>query len=190
MAPRRILVVDDSMEMGRLVQAALSTLNIPLQVTLVPSAEEAQLEFSRHSFDLLITDVRLPGISGLELTRRLRTRHKAVRIIQISGLSDPTLRQQSMDAGADFFFTKPLDMPVFLETAEKLLASRKTGPLVLQAPASSAATRRRRGGGPGRSPPAFTGGPTGRVPLCAPAVAGGPGGGSPGRSRPPAFPGR
>jgi DNA-binding response OmpR family regulator len=140
MAPRRVLVVDDSMELGRMVQAALATLVLPVQVTLVPSAEEAQLEFSRHSFDLLITDVRLPGISGLELTRRLRTRHKAVRIIQISGLTDTTLRQQSLEAGADVFFTKPLDMPVFLETAEKLLASRKTGPLASQAGAAQAAT--------------------------------------------------
>jgi DNA-binding response OmpR family regulator len=140
MAPRRVLVVDDSMELGRMVQAALATLALPVQVTLVPSAEEAQLEFSRHSFDLLITDVRLPGISGLELTRRLRTRHKAVRIIQISGLTDTTLRQQSLEAGADVFFTKPLDMPVFLETAEKLLASRKTGPLASQAGAAQAAT--------------------------------------------------
>lgn len=129
MAPRRVLVVDDSMETGRLVQAALATLNIPIQVTLVPSAEEAQLEYSRHAFDLLVSDVRLPGISGLELTRRMRTRHKAVRIIQISGLSDATLKQQAIDAGADYFFSKPLAMPIFLETVEQLLASKKTGPL-------------------------------------------------------------
>jgi CheY-like chemotaxis protein len=129
MAPRRVLVVDDSMEMGRMIQAALGTLRIPLQVTLVPSGEEAQLEFSRHAFDLVISDVRLPGISGLELTRRLRNRHKSVRIIQISGLLDSSLKQQAIDAGADYFFSKPLVMPAFLEIIEKLLSLKKTGPL-------------------------------------------------------------
>ena len=129
MAPRRVLVVDDSMEMGRLVQAALGTLSIPVQVTLVPSGEEAQLEYTRHTFDLLISDVRLPGISGLELTRRIRNRHKSVKIIQISGLLDSTLKQQAIDAGADFFFSKPLVMPAFLEVIEKILSLKKTGPL-------------------------------------------------------------
>jgi CheY-like chemotaxis protein len=126
MAAKRVLIVDDALELGRLLQAALATLDAGLQVTVVPSAEEALLEAARRPVDVVVTDIRLPGISGLELTRRLRTRHKGTRIIQITGLSDATMRQQSIDAGADFFFKKPLSMPEFLSAVQQVLGMVKT----------------------------------------------------------------
>ena len=128
MAAKRVLIVDDALELGRLLQAALGTLDPSLQVSVVPSAEEAQLEASRRPVDLVVTDIRLPGISGLELTRRLRTRYKNARIILITGLNDATMRQQSMDAGADYFFKKPLSMPEFLSAVEQLLGMIKSEP--------------------------------------------------------------
>jgi CheY-like chemotaxis protein len=128
MAAKRVLIVDDALELGRLLQAALATLDPGLQVIVVPSAEEAQLEASRRPVDLVVTDIRLPGISGLELTRRLRAHNKGTRIIQITGLNDPTMRQQSMDTGADYFFKKPLSMPEFLGAAEQVLGMTKVEP--------------------------------------------------------------
>ena len=128
MAAKRVLIIDDALELGRLLQAALATLDPGLQVTVVPSAEEALLEASRRPVDLVVTDIRLPGISGLELTRRLRARHKGTRVIQITGLNDPTMRQQSMDAGADYFFKKPLSMPEFLGAVEQVLGMTKVEP--------------------------------------------------------------
>ena len=64
MSPKRVLIVDDAMELGRLLMAALSTLEDKPDVTLVPSAEEAVLEAAHRPVDLMITDIRLPGISG------------------------------------------------------------------------------------------------------------------------------
>ena len=128
MAAKRVLIVDDALELGRLLQAALSTLDPGFQVTVVPSAEEAQLEASRRQADLVITDIHLPGISGLELTRRLHARYKTTRIILITGLNEPTIRQQAMDAGADFFFKKPVSMPEFLAAVQQLLGMAKVEP--------------------------------------------------------------
>ncbi len=121
MAAKRVLIVDDALELGRLLQAAIVTLNAGLQITVVPSAEEAQLEANRNPAELIVTDVRLPGISGVELTRRIRARDKLVKIILITALLDPSLRQQAMDAGADYFFKKPISMPDFLNAVAKLL---------------------------------------------------------------------
>jgi len=121
MAPKRALFVDDAMELGRLLMAALSTLEDKPDVTLVPSAEEAVLEAAHRPVDLMITDIRLPGISGLELTRRLRLRYKTIKTIQITGMNDPTLEAQAKAAGADYFFLKPLAMPAFIDAVENLL---------------------------------------------------------------------
>ena len=129
MVAKRVLIVDDALELGRLLQAALSSLDSDLQIAVVPSAEEALLEAARRPVDLVVTDIRLPGISGLELTRRLHSHHKNTHIIQITGLNDASMRQQSMDAGADFFFKKPLSMPEFLSAVEKLLGMAKAEPL-------------------------------------------------------------
>ncbi len=129
MTPKRILIVDDTKEIARMLQAALSTLDPTFLITVVPSAEEAILEIARQAFDLLVVDVRLPGISGLDLTRKLRSRHKEVRVIQISGMGDPQLKDQSLKVGADIFFPKPLVMGDFLDATEKLLGMKKTGPV-------------------------------------------------------------
>jgi DNA-binding response OmpR family regulator len=121
MPAKRVLIVDDALELGHLIQAALGTLDSNLLFTVVPSAEEAQLEAARYPIDLVVTDVRLPGVSGLELTRRIRARHKNAKIILITGVNDPTIRKQSLEAGADFFFKKPLSMPEFLGAVQEIL---------------------------------------------------------------------
>ena len=55
----------------------------------VPSGEEALLVASRRPVDLLIADVRLPGISGLELMARVHKRNPELKTILITGLTDP-----------------------------------------------------------------------------------------------------
>ncbi len=129
MARKNVLIVDDVAEIGRMLQAALATLSDQMVVHVVPSAEEGLLEATHGPIDLIISDIRLPGISGIELTRRIRQRHKAVKVIQISGVDDPTLQQQSIEAGADFFFRKPLSMAEFLSAVDRLLDLKKTAPL-------------------------------------------------------------
>ncbi|HVN55472.1 MAG TPA: response regulator [Anaerolineaceae bacterium] len=129
MTPKRILIVEDTKEIARMLQAALLTLDATFLITVVPSAEEAILEITRQQFDLLVIDIRLPGISGLELTRKLRSRNKEVRVVQISGMGDPQLKDQSLKVGADIFFPKPLVMGEFLDAVEKLLGMKKTSPV-------------------------------------------------------------
>ncbi|HPH96188.1 MAG TPA: response regulator [Anaerolineaceae bacterium] len=142
MAKKYILVVDDAFELGRLIQAALNTIDPDIEVTVVPSAEEALLESTRHTIDLMITDIRLPGFSGLELTRRFRARYPNVKIIQMTGLKSPEMRRQAMDAGADLFFSKPLSMAEFIPAVEKLLGLTRSlppQPAPTETPVSAAA---------------------------------------------------
>lgn len=138
MAHKNVLIVDDVAELGRMLQAALATLSDQLVVRVVPSAEEGLLEATRNPVDLMISDIRLAGISGLEFTRRVRLRHKTVKVIQISGMDDASLQQQSIEAGADIFFRKPLAMDDFLNAVSRLLELNKTAPLISPAEPASA----------------------------------------------------
>jgi CheY-like chemotaxis protein len=121
MPAARILLVDDQRETSRMLRMMLEYLNRGYVIVDVPSGEEAILEVRRGPFDLLITDVRLPGISGLELVARMRQANPGGRVIIISGLADPDLREAAQALNADAFFAKPIDSDRFLETVQAML---------------------------------------------------------------------
>lgn len=121
MAKYRVLIVDDQREVRTVLQAAIESLGREFHVLAVPSAEEAQLELSATKIDLLIADVRLPGISGLELLKRTRQRNPDLRVILITGSVDPKVRREVADANADAFFLKPIETADFLDAVERAL---------------------------------------------------------------------
>lgn len=122
----RVLIVDDQREVSRLLKSALETIEQGLDVTEAPSGEEAILDATRKPVDLLIADFRLPGITGLELMRKFRTINPQVKIILITGISEPRLLAEVQNAGADAFFSKPVPMGDFLDAVERTLGMTRT----------------------------------------------------------------
>lgn len=86
MGMKRVLIVDDAIDLGRMLQDALKVMHPEIPITVVPSAEEALLELTRFSFDLLVTDLRLPGMNGLELIRKIRVRQPNIKVILMTAL--------------------------------------------------------------------------------------------------------
>lgn len=125
MSVKRILIVDDALELGRMLRAAVETLGAGLEVKLFPSAEEALMETAHLPLDLLIADIRLPGITGLDLARRLRERNNEIKILLISGLTAKDLDAKAGAAGADRFLRKPFLMSEFMAAAGELLGLRQ-----------------------------------------------------------------
>ena len=121
MAKKKILIIDDSFDITRVLRSAIFTLDPEIDVLVTPSAEEAMLEIIKADLDLIITDVRLPGISGLELLRKIRERHPVVKIVMMSGMDDRKLDEKAREAGANVFLRKPIEMPVFLDTVSEIL---------------------------------------------------------------------
>lgn len=121
MTVRRILIVDDSPDVRRMLAISLRMLGPEFDVLEVPSAEEALFIGSRLPLDLMVADVRLPGMSGLDMLVRLRKRSPELKVILVTGSVDAQIRRQVADAGADAFFYKPVEMSDFLDTAERLL---------------------------------------------------------------------
>lgn len=121
MAEKRILIVDDSFDLTRVLKTAIHTLDKSIVVKVVPSAEEGLLELSREPLDLLISDVRLPGISGLDFLKKVRKREKDLKIIMITGLTDYDLESKAKTSGADFFLRKPIEIPLFIDAVSSYL---------------------------------------------------------------------
>jgi CheY-like chemotaxis protein len=127
MSTRRVLIVDDQSEVRRVLRSALETLGHNLKIIEVPSGEEAILVVTRQPIDLLIADIRLPGISGLELKERARKRSPEMHLILITGMTDEEIRQKVARAGADAYFFKPIEIPDFLDTVQELLGIKEPG---------------------------------------------------------------
>lgn len=122
----RALIVDDQHTVREVLKEGLLSLEAGFEVVTVPSGEEALLEVGQKACELLVADVHLPGMSGLDLMRRLRARYPEMKVILITGISDPTIRRQVADAGADAFFLKPLELADFLDTVERLFGLVET----------------------------------------------------------------
>jgi DNA-binding response OmpR family regulator len=121
MSSYHILIVEDQREVGRLLRSALDTLEYKLEVVETSSAEDAILDSSRHPVDLLVADYRLPGMSGIELMRKVRKVHPKVKVILITGQTAPKVRKEVAEAGADAFFIKPVPIADFLDAVERHL---------------------------------------------------------------------
>ena len=117
----RIVIVEDQREVSRLLHSALDTLEYKLDIVEMPSGEEAILDSSRNPIDLLVSDYRLPGISGVELMGKVRKYRPNVKVILITGQTDPKVRKEVSEAAADAFFIKPVPIADFLDAVERHL---------------------------------------------------------------------
>jgi DNA-binding response OmpR family regulator len=123
MSPYRVLVVEDNHEVRRMVTASLKTLGEEIEVQDMPSAEEALFIGTSQPLDLVVLDIRLPGMSGLDMVPKLRKRKPETKIILVTGVDDVQIRQQVSEANVDAFFFKPLEISAFLDAVKRCLSS-------------------------------------------------------------------
>lgn len=151
MGAPHILLVDDQKEVTRVLRSGLESLEHEFRITDVPSGEEAFLEIQPGSVDLLVSDVRLPGISGLDLMRRVKEANPNLKVILVSGVTEEKIRQEVAQAGADAFFFKPVELPDFLDAVERTLGLVEAMlPSEMDAERSRSQSQNRRGQ-PGRT---------------------------------------
>ena len=117
----RILIVDDHVEVRRVLRSGLESLGHQLDIVDVPSGEEALVVAASKPVDLLISDLRMAGMTGLELKLKIQTYCPGLKVFVITGITDPEVRQASIAVGIDAFFLKPIDMDAFLQAVEATL---------------------------------------------------------------------
>lgn len=105
-ASRRILVVDDNPDICNFLSQILST---EYQVTSARSGEEAEVLLRSQDFDLVISDIMMPGISGVELCRRIKNDIQVshVPVILLTARTDVKTKIESLDCGVDAYIEKP-----------------------------------------------------------------------------------
>jgi two-component system KDP operon response regulator KdpE len=110
-APLKILVIDDEPPIRKLLRMGLSTQGYDI---LDAPNGKAGLELLSQNPDLVILDLGLPDIQGLELLRMIRARNERVPIVVLSSRGDEAGKVQALDLGADDYVTKPFGIDELL----------------------------------------------------------------------------
>jgi two-component system, OmpR family, KDP operon response regulator KdpE len=110
-APLSVLVIDDEPPIRKLLRMGLSAHGY--EIIEAPSGKAA-LELLSTPPDLIILDLGLPDMEGLDLLRTIRARHESVPIIVLSSRGDEAGKVQALDFGADDYVTKPFGMEELL----------------------------------------------------------------------------
>jgi CheY-like chemotaxis protein len=117
----RVLLVEDSRVTLEMLRRLLE--DGGFDVTGVSSAEEALDHLGAEAFDCLVTDIEMPGLSGIELTRRLRSSESmsGMPVVVVSTRERPADRLAGLEAGADAYFTKQgLDAEVLVSLIRRV----------------------------------------------------------------------
>ncbi len=120
--PLRILVVDDDDASRRLLEALF--LDAGFAVATASGGEQALAEASRIVPDLVLTDLQMPRVNGVELCRRLHEREPQLPVVVMTAHSDMQSVIDSLRAGAEDYLMKPLELDTTLWCVKRALARR------------------------------------------------------------------
>jgi FixJ family two-component response regulator len=118
---RMVSIVDDDESMRSALEGVMKCAGLPAQT--FASAEEFLRSGQQRETACLIADIRMPGMSGLELQAQLNAERCRIPTIFITAHGDEKMRMQALRAGAVEFLAKPFDDEVLLESVQAALES-------------------------------------------------------------------
>jgi two-component system KDP operon response regulator KdpE len=110
--PLRVLVIDDEPAIRRFLRTSLSAQGY--SVLEAEDGETGLAMLGRNALDVVVLDLGLPGIGGLDVLRRIRETGSSVPVIVLSSRTDETGKVAALDLGADDYVTKPFGMDELL----------------------------------------------------------------------------
>ncbi|MCG8590378.1 MAG: response regulator [Proteobacteria bacterium] len=121
---QRILIVEDSATMRSLLSSSLEELDVPVKITEASSGFEALRCLPRDRYDLIVTDINMPDINGLELVSFVRNNeaYRSIPLVIVSTEGSDRDRDKGLGLGADAYLVKPFDPEMLLQVARDLLA--------------------------------------------------------------------
>jgi two-component system, NtrC family, response regulator AtoC len=120
---RRVLIVEDHEGLAEVLTDEIR--DAGLQACFAKSAEEADPLIERRSPDVIVSDLRLPGASGLDLLKHTRTLPHPPSFLLITAFGTVPQAVEALKAGADDFLTKPLDLDHFMHRLARILETRR-----------------------------------------------------------------
>lgn len=122
---KHILIVDDDVSLGEVLQQALSYTPYHYDVRLARDADEALAHISRREFDLIITDIKMAGFSGLQLLEALRHVAPDTRTIVMTAFGSDKMEERARTLGAYGYLTKPFTIHEFRNLINRALESEE-----------------------------------------------------------------
>ena len=119
--PKLVAIVDDDDSVRNALEGLLKAVDLPTKA--FASAEEFLKSGQQRNTACLITDIRMPGMSGIELQATLNAERCRIPIIFITAHGDEKMRMQALRAGAVEFLAKPFDDETLLESVREALQS-------------------------------------------------------------------
>lgn len=121
----RVLVVDDNAEMRELIRFVLSR---EFSVETVQDGAEAWARLRQDDFDLVVTDIMMPRMSGTELCRRIKSEENltSIPVVLVSSKASDDMRIEGLEIGADDYVTKPFHPRELLARSRSLVQLRRT----------------------------------------------------------------
>lgn len=110
---KRILIVDDDEKLAALLQESLRTMGEGYDVVTAGGTDEALAKVSKRSFDLVITDLMMPEVDGLQLLEALKAINPSIVTVVMTAFDSPEIRAKAERFGIYRYFTKPFSVRDF-----------------------------------------------------------------------------
>jgi len=123
LAARRVLIVDDEAPIRDLCARVLTRNGFA--VTMASTGEDAVRQLQDGPFDLVISDIRMPGISGMDVLTTAKSLYPSIAVILITGFGTHDVADRANQSGADRILMKPFDAMELLAMVRKILAKER-----------------------------------------------------------------
>lgn len=119
--PKTVMIVDDAVSIRGLASMTLE--NSGYKVIEAHDGKDALDKISREKINMVITDLNMPEMDGIELIKRMKadSRHKFIPVVILTKETEPELRQQGQAAGAKAWITKPFKPKTILSVVQKVI---------------------------------------------------------------------
>ena len=115
----RIIVIDDERIVGQMIKAAMEPDGYRVETFL--NAEPAFARLREEKFDVVITDLKMRGIDGMDVLRTIKTAYPEIKVIMITAYASLDSAVEAMKSRVDGFFAKPVKIKDLKECVQKLL---------------------------------------------------------------------
>lgn len=122
---KRILIVDDDVTLGNVLRQALKISNDSYEIRLARNADEALAQISQRGFDLIVTDIKMEGLSGLQLLEALRRVAPDTRTVAMTAFDSTDIEEQARTLGVYNYVTKPFTIQEFRSLINTALVAQE-----------------------------------------------------------------
>jgi CheY-like chemotaxis protein len=133
-AQRKVLVVDDDPVVGESFNRVLSGKGYA--VITAENGQEAMAKLESEQYDVVFTDLRMPGMTGLEVAERVKARQPWTPVVIVTGYGSQRSEERARAAGVSDFLHKPLSPDMIEDSAARALSQPATAPLAMQVQAA------------------------------------------------------